>query len=72
MSDRQHTKSWEETAETELVGRGAEIGGEFDLTAREILQIAVGGAGRTSAFGAGGGGKTSIYQEARRHWLPRA
>jgi hypothetical protein len=35
-------------------GRGAEIGGDFNLTASEILQIAVGGAGM--AGGGGGGG----------------
>jgi hypothetical protein len=34
-------------------GRGAEIGGDFSLTAGEILQIAVGGAG--SDTGGGGG-----------------
>src|ERR1700752_891306 len=33
-------------------GLGAEIGGDFSLTAGEVLQIAVGGAGS----GAGGGG----------------
>ena len=36
-------------------GRGAEIGGDFGLTAGEILQIAVGGAGANS-FGASNGG----------------
>jgi PEP-CTERM motif len=36
-------------------GRGAEIGGDFSLTAGELLQIAVGGAGRF-LFGGGGGG----------------
>jgi hypothetical protein len=35
-------------------GLGAEIGGTFSLTADVILQIAVGGAGR-SGFGGGGG-----------------
>ena len=39
-------------------GRGAEIGGDFSLTAGETLQIAVGGAGMSSndGDGAGGGG----------------
>jgi PEP-CTERM motif len=36
-------------------GRGAEIGGDFSLSAGEILQIAVGGAGSDNS-GAGGGG----------------
>jgi hypothetical protein len=35
-------------------GLGAEIGGDFNLTASETLQIAVGGAGQT--VGGGGGG----------------
>jgi hypothetical protein len=38
-------------------GRGAEIGGDFRLTAGETLQIAVGGKGSDEgAGGAGGGG----------------
>jgi hypothetical protein len=37
-------------------GRGAEIGGDFSLTAGEILQIAVGGVGSDSGGGGGGGG----------------
>ena len=37
-------------------GRGAEIGGDFSLTASEVLQIAVGGAGMSGSFGIGGGG----------------
>src|SRR6266404_8302254 len=37
-------------------GRGAEIGGDFSLTAGEILQIAVGGAGGNGSGNAGGGG----------------
>jgi hypothetical protein len=42
-------------------GRGAEIGGDFNLTAGEILQIVVGGAGGTGAGnGAGGGGGGSF------------
>jgi hypothetical protein len=37
-------------------GRGAEIGGDFSLTAGEILQIAVGGRGADLSFAPGGGG----------------
>jgi hypothetical protein len=39
-------------------GLGAEIGGDFKLTAGEVLEIAVGGAGMTvsSGFSGGGGG----------------
>jgi PEP-CTERM motif len=37
-------------------GLGAEIGGDFSLTAGEILQIAVGGAGMSTTSGSGGGG----------------
>jgi hypothetical protein len=37
-------------------GRGAEIGGDFSLTAGESLQIAVGGAGTPGEAGGGGGG----------------
>lgn len=37
-------------------GRGAEISGDFTLTAGEILQIAVGGAGSEGVGGGGGGG----------------
>ena len=36
-------------------GRGAEIGGDFGLTAGETLQIAVGGAGMSGRGGGGGG-----------------
>jgi PEP-CTERM motif len=47
-------------------GRGAEIGGDFSLTAGEILQIAVGGAGMSgsstlgSQAGGGGGGGSFV------------
>jgi len=43
-------------------GRGAEIGGEFSLTAGESLQIAVGGAGMAGSvtFTGGGGGGGSF------------
>jgi hypothetical protein len=37
-------------------GRGAEIGGDFSLTAGKILQIAVGAAGSAGVGGGGGGG----------------
>ena len=37
-------------------GLGAEVGGHFTLTAGEILQIAVGGAGGDHSGGGGGGG----------------
>ena len=40
-------------------GGGAEIAGDFSLTAGEILQIAVGGAG-SFGFGAGGGGGSFV------------
>jgi hypothetical protein len=40
-------------------GLGAEIGGVFSLTAGEVLEIAVGGAGM-AGFGAGGGGGGSF------------
>src|SRR5215472_17339950 len=46
-------------------GRGAEIGGNFSLTAGEILQIAVGGAGSDlQGFGAGGGGASFVIGPA--------
>jgi hypothetical protein len=41
-------------------GRGAEIGGNFILTAGEVLQIAVGGAGSDSPSFCGGGGGTFV------------
>src|SRR5437867_1616620 len=41
-------------------GRGAEIGGDFSLTAGDKLQIAVGGAGSTGRFGGGGGGGSFV------------
>ena len=42
-------------------GRGAEIGGDFLLTAGEVLQIAVGGTGGTpTTLGGGGGGGGSF------------
>jgi hypothetical protein len=37
-------------------GRGAEIGGDFSLTAGDALQIAVGGVGMSGEAGGGGGG----------------
>jgi hypothetical protein len=41
-------------------GLGAEIGGDFILTKGEVLQIAVGGAGRDQNFVGGGGGGGSF------------
>ena len=41
-------------------GRGAEIGGDFALTAGEVLQIAVGGAGSNQLYGGSGGGGGSF------------
>jgi hypothetical protein len=41
-------------------GRGAEIGGDFSLTADEVLQIAVGGAGSNGGGGGGGGGGSFV------------
>jgi hypothetical protein len=41
-------------------GLGAEIGGNFNLTAGETLQIAVGGAGMSGDDGGGGGGSFVI------------
>jgi hypothetical protein len=41
-------------------GRGAEIGGDFSLTAGEILQIAVGGSGSAVGGTSGGGGGGSF------------
>ncbi|MBV8091644.1 MAG: PEP-CTERM sorting domain-containing protein [Acetobacteraceae bacterium] len=43
-------------------GLGAEIGGDFSLTAGEVLEVAVGGAGLTADLtrGAGGGGGGSF------------
>jgi hypothetical protein len=41
-------------------GRGAEIGGDFSLTAGEVLQIAVGDVGSNEGTGGGGGGGGSF------------
>jgi PEP-CTERM motif len=41
-------------------GLGAEIGGDFHLTAGETLQIAVGGIGGSGSGGGGGGGGTFV------------
>src|SRR5262245_23129581 len=41
-------------------GRGAEIGGDFSLTAGEILWIAVGGAGDDGTIVGGGGGGSFV------------
>src|SRR6266581_8288190 len=47
-------------------GRGAEIGGDFSLTAGEILQIAVGGAGGN------GSGTPAAVAAAGVSWSARA
>ena len=41
-------------------GIGAEVGGDFSLTAGEMLQIAVGGAGGSGTVGGGGGGGSFV------------
>src|SRR5689334_2806411 len=45
---------------TGMGGRGAEIAGDFSLTAGEALQIAVGGAGEGGTGGGGGGGGSFV------------
>jgi hypothetical protein len=47
-------------AGTGVGGKGAEIGGEFALTAGEILNIYVGGAGNFGGNGGGGGGGSFV------------
>jgi hypothetical protein len=47
-------------AGTRVGGKGAEIGGEFALTAGEILNIYVGGAGNFGGNGGGGGGGSFV------------
>jgi hypothetical protein len=47
-------------SETAAGGRGADVGGNFNLTAREVLQIAVGGMGASEFLFAGGGGGGSF------------
>jgi len=46
-------------------GFGAEIGGTFILTASEVLQIAVGGAGSDQCAGGGGGGSFVVDPDNR-------
>ena len=41
-------------------GGGAEIGGDFSLSAGEVLQIAVGGRGVGDLFGPNGGGGGAV------------
>src|SRR5580692_10018078 len=54
------------TGSVALGGLGAEIGGDFDLTAGEVLQILVGGMGfggtgvSVGPVGGGGGGGTYV------------
>jgi collagen type I/II/III/V/XI/XXIV/XXVII alpha len=43
-------------------GNGAEIGGEFVLTAGEVIEIVVGGAGSGGGSGSGGGGGTFVIE----------
>jgi PEP-CTERM motif len=43
-------------------GKGAEIGGDFDLTAGEVLDIYVGGVGGSANFGGGGGGGSFVVE----------
>jgi hypothetical protein len=42
-------------------GLGAEIGGDFSLTAGEVLDIIVGGQGSGDLLGGGGGGGSGVY-----------
>src|SRR4051812_11603557 len=41
-------------------GLGAEIGGDFILTANEVLKIVVGGAGGSGSYSGGGGGSSFV------------
>ncbi len=41
-------------------GKGAKINGDFSLEAGQVLQIAVGGEGKTATYGASGGGGGSF------------
>jgi hypothetical protein len=45
-------------------GLGAEIGGDFVLTAGDVIQIAVGGMGHAGGGGAGGGGGGSFVYDS--------
>jgi hypothetical protein len=51
---------WPGFPDPSVGGRGAEIGGNFSLTAGEILQIAVGGAGADEGLSGGGGGGSFV------------
>jgi hypothetical protein len=61
-----------------LGGLGAEIGGEISLTAGDILEIVVGGAGRGGgvgpggAYGGGGGGGTFVFDKTTNTLLVAA
>jgi hypothetical protein len=51
-------------------GLGAEIGGDFSLTAGEVLQIAVGGTGGSDSYEShdGGGGGSFVVGPATASW----
>ncbi|WP_428493261.1 hypothetical protein [Rhodopila sp.] len=51
-------------------GLGAVIGGEVQLTAGEVLEIAVGGAGTSATFAGGGGGGSFVVEEAGSTTIP--
>jgi hypothetical protein len=51
-------------------GLGAEIGGEFSLTAGETLNIYVGGAGGSRDFGGGGGGGSFVVGPGNTPLMP--
>jgi PEP-CTERM motif len=50
-------------------GAGAEIGGDFILTAGEMLHIAVGDVGGTSVYGGGGGGGSFVIGPGNRPFV---
>ena len=45
-------------------GNGAEISGDFNLIAGELLSVVVGGQGATSGFTGGGGGGSFVYTDS--------
>jgi hypothetical protein len=55
-------------------GKGAEIGGDIELSSGTVLSIVVGGEGKSggSAFGAGGGGGSFVFEGRRCLWRPAA
>ena len=44
-----------------IPGKGAEVGGDFQLTAGEMLSIVAGGQGQQANFSGGGGGGSFVY-----------